>query len=156
KKIVFLGASAVDSIGCDTTWQDPRVSEADRNVDYTCSISGQLNQLLADKGLSDWKSFDLARNGTKLTPMLYAFSRIMELHPEIIVWGEAYNYYLWDNADAAALTPSQYAYMDEVFGRYADTAAVWQAYKTALQKHGWTQVPDLTPVQPPDLSPKYR
>lgn len=156
KKIVFLGASAVDSIGCDTTWQDPRVSEADRNVDYTCSISGQLNQLLAEKGLDDWKSFDLARNGTKLTPMLYVYTRILELHPEIIVWGEAYNYYLWDNADAGALTPSQYAYMDEVFGRYADTAAVWQAYKTNLQKHGWRQVHDSTPVQSPDLSPKYR
>jgi hypothetical protein len=156
KKIVFLGASAVDSIGCDTTWQDRRVSESDRNVHYTCSVSAQFNQLLAEKGLSDWKSFDLARNGTKLTPMLYVYSRIMALHPEIIVWGEGYNYYLWENADAAALTPSQYAYMDEVFGHYDDTAAIWNAYKANLKKHGWTQVHDSTPVQAPVLSAKYR
>ena len=156
RKIVFLGASAVDSIGCDTTWQDRRINDAERNVSFTCSISGQLNQLLAGKGLYDWKSFDLARNGTKLTPMIYVYTRIMELHPEIIIWGEAFDYYLEDNADAAALTPSQYAYMDGVFGRYVDTAAIWNKYKANLQKHGWTQAHDSTPVQAPDLSAKYR
>ena len=154
KKIVFLGASTVDSIGCDTTWHDRRIT--DKNVHFSCSISSQLNQILADKGLTDWKSFDLARNGAKLTPMLYVYSRLLELRPAIIIWGEAFDYYLWNNADAAELTPSQYAYMDHVFNRYLDTAAIWDAYKENLEKHGWGPTKNTTPVQAPSLSPKYR
>jgi hypothetical protein len=156
KKIVFLGASAVDGIGCDTTWVDSRVPLSEKNVHFTCSPSGQLNRILVENGLDDWKSFDLGRNGAKLTSMLYVYSRIISLRPEIVIWGEAFDYYLWENADAAALKPAQYAYMDEVFNRYPDTAAIWRAYKANLEKHGWTPTPDATPVPAPDLSPKYR
>jgi hypothetical protein len=154
KKIVFLGASAVDSIGCDTSWVDKRVKSP--NVHFSCSVSGQLNRILDEQGLTDWKSFDLARNGTKLTPMLYVYSRIIALRPEIVIWGEAFNYYLWVNADAASLTPQQYAYMDEVFNRYPDTAVIWSAYKATLERHGWIPTPGAAPVPAPDLSPKYR
>ena len=70
KKIVFLGASNVDSIGCDYTWSLPPASKATRNAHYSCSIAGQMNELLDEAGQTGWRAFDLARNGSKLTPML--------------------------------------------------------------------------------------
>lgn len=155
KKIVFLGASAVDAIGCDTTWQDTRLTPAEWNIHYSCSVAGQMNDLLAKRGYRDWKAFDLARNGTKLTPMLYVYAQILALKPDIVIWGETYNYYDWENADADALSPGQYALLDRVFGNDPETAATWASYKLTLRANGWIPAPSVPPAVETDLSQRY-
>jgi hypothetical protein len=154
KKIVLLGASAVDSIGCDYTWHTPG-ADGFRNVHFSCSIAGKLNWLLGNAGLGEWKAFDLARNGAKLTDMLYTYARILDLKPEIVIYGDTFNYYMWENADADGISPARYAFMDEVFNRYPETAALWSAYKSNLQRHGWT-ILSSAPEPPIKLGPQPR
>jgi len=155
KKIVLMGASAVDSIGCDYTWHRPKPNVTP-NVHYTCSIAGQLNRLLKLAHLDDWAAFDLARNGSKLTDGLYIYTRILPLEPEIVVYGDSFNYYMWENADANVISPARYSYMDEVFGRYPETAKLWQSYKSNLERHGWMPTPSVAPEQPDPVGPKPR
>jgi hypothetical protein len=155
KKIVFFGASAVDAIGCDSSWSKPQ-TDAPPNVHFTCSVAGQTNRLLAERHIGDWKAFSLARNGMKLTPALYAYARILALQPDIVVLGEAFNYYMLDNADATTLTAEQYAYMDAVFGRFPETAAIWRSYKENLLKHGWIPRPPAAPLPDADTRPRTR
>ncbi|MEA2940428.1 MAG: hypothetical protein QOD09_957 [Bradyrhizobium sp.] len=135
KKIVLLGASAAESIGCDYTWSDDAQG---RNAHYDCSITAKLNSLLKDANLGDWRAFNLARGGSKLTAALYIYARILSLQPETVIYGDSFNYYMWENADASAISPERYAFMDEVFNRYPETAALWGTYKANLQRHGWT------------------
>jgi hypothetical protein len=157
KKIVFFGASAVDSIGCDSSWSKPDIDDSQRNVHSTCSIAGQTNLLLAEEHISGWKAFSLARNGMKLTPELYVYARILALRPDVVVLGEAFNYYMLENADAGTLNAEQYAYMDAVFGQYPETAAIWQSYKETLRRHGWSPGSSETaPLQDADTRPQPR
>jgi hypothetical protein len=153
KKIVFMGASTVDSIGCDSTWGQPEPGQIP-NVHYSCSIAAQFNNILEQAHLGDWKAFNLARNGSKLTDGLYIYARILALQPDIIVYGDSFNFYMWENADADAISPSRYALMDEMFNRYPETAALWRAYKVNLQQHGWTPAP--AEPETIDLGPKPR
>ena len=136
KKIVFLGASTVDSIGCDYTWHRPGPNQIP-NVHYSCSIAGQLNRILKDAHLDDWQAFNLARNGSHLSDELYVYARILSLQPEIVIYGDSFNYYMWQNADADLISPARYAFMDAVFDRDPKTAMLWRAYKDNLQEHGW-------------------
>lgn len=47
KKIVLLGASTVDSVGCDGTWHRPDPTrDPPNNAAYECSIANQLNIVL--------------------------------------------------------------------------------------------------------------
>ncbi|MEJ1937261.1 hypothetical protein WDZ92_44270, partial [Nostoc sp. NIES-2111] len=80
---------------------------------------------------------------------LYTYARILALKPDIVVLGEAFNYYMWENADPGSLTAEQFAYMDAVFGRYQETAAIWRSYKQNLERHGWT--PPSPAAAPPDV-----
>jgi hypothetical protein len=156
KKIVLLGASSVDSIGCDYTWHKPPPG-LEPNVHYSCSIAGQMNELLQRRGLTNWRAFDLARNGGKMTPTLYIYSRIKVLKPDIVVMGDSYNYYMWENADADALAPEQYAYLDKTFSASSKSAQLWSSYKANLERHGWTPTdPNTHPAGDPDLSARPR
>jgi hypothetical protein len=154
KKVVFMGASSVDAIGCDYTWHRPAPGQAP-NVHYTCSLAGQFNSLLKRAHLDDWKAFNLARNGSKLTDGLYIYARILALQPEIVIYGDSFNYYMWENADANAISAARYAFMDEIFSRYPETAARWLAYKVNLQKHGWIAA-NAEPDPPISLDPQPR
>ena len=159
RKIVILGASAADSIGCDASW-----SKQDHNMDppvnahHSCSISSQLNDLLREQGFSDWRSFDLARNGTSLTPMLYTYSRAMEVKPDVIVWGESFPYFMDSNADADRLPSRMYEHLDAVFDR-PSTSKLWQSYRETLSRGatgGWTLPPYHPDLLPPDYQAKPR
>ncbi len=136
KKIVLLGASAVDSIGCDYTWHRPP-KDLEPNAHWSCSISGQMNQLLHDQGRDDWQVYDLARTGAKLTEMLYIYAQIEALKPDVVVYGDSFNYYMWDNADADGLDAEQYGVMSQTFGQDPATADIWNAYLQTLRAHGW-------------------
>jgi hypothetical protein len=155
KKIVFLGASTVDSIGCDYTWSRPP-ADVPPNVHYTCSIAGHMNKLLHERGLGDWHAFNLARNGAKLTSMLYVYARIRELKPEIVVLGEAYNYYLQENAGAADHDAKQYATLEATFGRDPTAAPIWHSYLDTLRSHGATIGPLPAPEPPISTTPEPR
>ena len=152
KKIVLLGSSAVDSIGCDYTWHRP-VEGQERNVHSSCSIAAQMNALLHDRHLSGWKVFDLARNGAKLTDMLYVYSQIAALKPDVVVFGDTFNYYMWDNAGASELGAAQYAAMDETYGRDPKTGGIWQAYEKNLRDHGWKPEPAVPSVSSVPAAP---
>ena len=154
KKVVFMGASTVDAIGCDYTWGRPAPSQVP-NVHYSCSLTGQFNGLLKRAHLDDWKAFNMARNGSKLTDGLYIYARILALQPEVVIYGDSFNYYMWENADANAISGARYAFMDEIFSRYPETAALWQAYKVNLQQHGWIAA-DTEPEPPISLGPQPR
>jgi hypothetical protein len=157
RKIVFLGASNVDSIGCDYTWSLPPASKATRNAHYSCSIAGQMNELLDEAGQSGWRAFDLARNGSKLTPMLYTYARIRELKPDIVIFGEAFPYYAQDNAGAATMKWAQMSYLDEMLGGDPKVAGKWSAYKAQMGEPTRWMPPEGTP--PPsfaDDQPAYR
>ncbi len=148
KKIVFLGASSVDSVGCDGTWSYPDTRRIiQHNADATCSIAGQVNSILAAEGVKDWRAFDLARAGASLTPMLYVYARLRQLKPEIVIYGDTLPYYMNDNADAARLSASQYAELDAMFGGDPATRPTWAAYRQTLRAHGW---------QPPAALPASR
>ena len=146
RKIVLLGASTVDSIGCDYTWHKPPKDTAP-NVHWSCSVAGQLNELLQAQGHGEWEAFDLARTGAKLTEMLYVYAQVAALKPDVVVYGESFNYYMWDNADADGLDGSQYGTMDDVYGEDPRTHDLWLAYQATLRDHGWVRRPD-TGAQP--------
>lgn len=152
KKIVILGASTADSVGCDYTWSLPTEKKVPRNVHFSCSIAGQLNKLLKEAKLDDWQAFNLARNGAKLTPMLYTYATIRELEPELVIYGDLYAYYAKDGAGANDLDATQLAMLDETLGGTPETQAVWSAYKNNLHR----TKPAAEPVarQPPP--PIYR
>ncbi len=137
KKIVLLGASAVDAIGCDYTWHRPPPN-LEPNAHWSCSVAGQLNRLLREKGLNDWQAYDLARTGAKLTEMLYVYSQIEALKPDVVVYGDSFNYYMWDNADADGLDATQYGIMSRDFGHDPATSDIWNAYLQTLRAHGWS------------------
>ena len=134
RKIVLLGASNVDSIGCDYTWSTPAIEDKLRNAHYTCSITGQLNKLLQQEGLSNWRAFNLARNGAKMTSMLYTYARIHALKPEVVIYGDLFPYYAKENAGAKTMTVAQIAYLESFLAKYPDVSALWQKLKAALGK----------------------
>lgn len=153
KKIVILGASAADSVGCDASWSKPDETRDPKiNAHHSCSISGQLNDLLKERGYSDWRVFDLARNGTSLTPMLYTYARAMEVKPDLVVWGESFPYYKNDNASSSALPADMYRHLDAVFDR-PSTKALWQSYRETVAQGGeagkWTIPPYSPALLPP-------
>ncbi len=151
KKIVFLGASAVDSIGCDSTWHKPDPNrDPPSNAHFSCTIAAHLNDELRAAGLGgEWRAFSLARNGTKLTPMLYVLAQLSAIKPEIVVYGDTFDYYLWSNADADALNPRQYAALDQAFAASGATQEIWQAYRQNLVAHGWH--PAVAGAAPPEV-----
>jgi hypothetical protein len=155
KKIVFLGASGVESIGCDYTWHHPE-PEQTRNAHYTCSIAAQLNALLKDEHIDAWRAFNLANSGGKMTDELYVYARIVALKPDLVIYGDSFNYYMWENADAEVLSPAHYAYMDEVFERYPETMKIWRSYKANLEKHGWKPSVSSQPTPAIEIGPRYR
>jgi len=155
KKIVFLGASAIDSTGCDSTWHHPVAGrDPPANAHHSCTVACRLNHELEAAGLGgEWHAFNLARNGTKLTPMLYVLAQISELKPEIVIYGDTYDYYLWENADANELKPEHYAFLDRTFLQWPKENEIWQSYLLNLQKHGWKRpAVEATPKEPPQLS----
>jgi hypothetical protein len=155
KKIVLLGSSAVDSIGCDFSWSkaDP-TRQPTINANYYCSIAADMNDQLRAEGLDDWRVFNLARNGAYLTPMLYVYARIAVTKPEIVIYGDVISQYLANNADADVLNAAHYAYLDRLFGANPNTAVVWRAYRETLIKHGWRPPDETTPSN--DLSPSFQ
>jgi hypothetical protein len=155
KKIVLLGASVVDSIGCDSSWsRADNTRQPERNVSYFCSIAANMNEQLQAAGFGDWRVFNLARNGSWLTPMLYVYARIAVLKPEIVIYGDVIPNYLVNNADADLLTAGDYAYLDKIFGANSNAAAVWRAYRETLMEHGWKS-PAETPA-PKDFPPRFQ
>jgi hypothetical protein len=145
KKIVLLGASSVDSIGCDYTWHAPEVDQA-RNVHYTCSIAAHLNRLLAKGGRDDWRAFNLARNGSKLSTDLYIFAKILSIHPDVVVFGDSFNYYMWENAGANDLSAEQFRFMDSVFSDDPDAAETWREFKNKMEAEGWSPEQSTEPL----------
>jgi hypothetical protein len=155
KKIVLLGASSVDSIGCDFSWSKPDPTRQPTiNAAYYCSIAASMNRQLQRKGLEDWRVFNLARNGAYLTPMLYVHARIAVLKPEIVIYGDVMSQYMANNADANVLNASHYAYLDKTFGASSNTAVIWRAYRETLMKHGWEPPAETTASN--DLSPNFQ
>ena len=162
KKIVLLGASSVDSIGCDSSWSnaDP-TRHPSINADYFCSIAANMNRQLQAEGFDDWRAFNLARNGAWLTPMLYVHARIAVLKPEIVIYGDvirvlgtAVGDYLAKNADANVLNASHYAFLDRTYGASSETALIWRAYRETLMKHGWEPPAETTASN--DRSPRFQ
>jgi hypothetical protein len=113
-----------------------------------------MNEELHTAGLGNWRVFNLARNGARLTPMLYVYARIAVLKPEIVVFGDRIDYYRGDNAGAGDLRPHHYAYLDQIFGADAATAAIWSSYRETLIKHGLAPPPKVKP--PRDLSNRFQ
>jgi hypothetical protein len=155
KKIVLLGASSVDSIGCDSSWSKPDPTRLPTiNANYYCSIAAHMNRKLQEEGFDDWRVFNLARNGAYLTPMLYVYARIAVLKPEIVIYGDVIDQYRANNADANVLNAGHYAYLDSTFGSDSKTAAVWRSYRETLMKHGWEPPAETTTSN--DLSPHFQ
>lgn len=155
RKILVLGGSAVESIGVDYTWSH-EIPGQERNVSSWASVSGQLNEILHEHGKDNWEVFNLARNGAKLTPMLYVYARTLPVKPDLVIMGEAFDTFHLDNADADALNGEQYSSMDRVFGAYPETATLWKAYKSTLAAHGWHPTPAVPPGEPYSVTPKWQ
>jgi hypothetical protein len=134
KKIVLLGGSPVDSVGCDFTWSRREGSQK-RNATYSCSIAAQMNEQLNAAGVKDWRVFNLARNGAGLTPMLYVYAQIHSLRPEIVMYGDDFPFLFADNADADDLTAAQYAEL-ESFAATTQATVEWRAYRDHIVSHG--------------------
>ena len=137
RKIIFLGASAVHSVGCDSTWIPPiQAIREPGNVHYSCSVAAQLNEELAKRGIKGWKAFNLAKAGGRLAPMLYVYSRVLPLKPELVVYGENFPYAMETNAGADNLLREDYASMDQVFSASPATTALWQGFEDTLHRNG--------------------
>jgi hypothetical protein len=141
KKIVIIGASVAESIGCDSSWSTPDPVRPTRNVHYTCSVAGHINELLKNKGLDEWHAFNLGREGARLTSMLYTYARIADLKPEIVIFTDAVGensglYSHTANAGAAALDAEMYSYMDHIFSQDPAADLVWHSYRDNLIKMG--------------------
>lgn len=156
KKIVILGASAADSIGCDASWSTPdKTRVPDINAHYTCSITGQLNELLKARGYDDWRAFDLARNGASLTPMLYTYARAMEVKPEVVIFGESFPYYMHDDANSDALSADMYRHLDALFDR-PSTKSLWLSYRKTIAEKSVNSKWSLPPYSPALLPPAVK
>ncbi len=137
RKIIFLGASAVHSVGCDSTWIPP--SQAIRepaNVHHSCSVAAQVNEELARRGVSGWKAFNLAKAGGRLAPMLYVFAKVQPLKPDLVVYGDNFPYFMETNAGADNLLPGDYAALGQVFSASPAAASLWHGFEGTLQRNG--------------------
>lgn len=140
KKIVILGASAADSLGCDRTWHHPDPQrEPTANAAFECSITNQINLQLRERH-PDWKAFNLARNGAKLTALLYIYARIMELKPEIVIFADTGGYYAWENGGANDLNNEQYDFITRAFQSDPAAMEAWNGFLREMEKHG-TEIP---------------
>ncbi|RZK16611.1 MAG: hypothetical protein EOO43_14310, partial [Flavobacterium sp.] len=133
KKIVVIGASAIDSIGCDASWSH---TDEIPNAHWSCSITNQMNSALKDEGISNWKVFNLARNGARLTPMIYTYLQLLNINPDIVIYGDTYPYYITDNGGATDLKPEHYSYLENISKENPETAKLWADYYAQLLKNG--------------------
>lgn len=137
RKIVFLGASAVHSVGCDYTWIPPaQAIRESANVHYSCSVAEQFNDELARRGIQGWKAFNLAKAGGRLTPMMYVYARLLPLKPEVMVYGDSFPYYMVTNAGADNLLKEDYYAMDSAFSASPVTKSLWRDFEDTLHRNG--------------------
>jgi hypothetical protein len=137
KKIVILGSSVANSLGCDSTWSKENLSRSPtRNVHINCSITGHLNQILKESHLDGWRAFDLACDSSRQLNMLFTYTRIMELHPEIVIFVDSFPYAETQNAGAAELDPQLFAYMDHQLSQIPAVEKVWRPYVSYLTQQG--------------------
>ncbi len=85
-------------------------------------------------GYTGWRVFNLARNGGKLTSSIYIYSRILDLHPEVVVYADSSGYYDWENAGASELQEEHYTFADRVFKGNPEVDKAWQDYIGVLKK----------------------
>jgi hypothetical protein len=146
KKIVFLGASAVHSVGCDCTWIPPTQSiRQSANVHYSCSVAEQFNDELARRGIKGWKAFNLAKAGGRLMPMMYVYARLLPLKPELVVYGDSFPYYMMSNAGAESLLSDDHSFLRKTFNEHAATRALWGRFEEHLRANGLSATPLLSP-----------
>lgn len=146
RKIIFLGASAVHSVGCDSTWIPP--SQAIRepaNVHHSCSVAAQVNEELARRGITGWKAFNLAKAGGRLAPMLYVFAKVLPLKPDIVVYGDNFPYSMETNAGADNLLRDDYAALGQVFSASPAAASLWHGFEDTLHRNGLATGPTRSP-----------
>lgn len=148
RKIVVLGSSVADSIGCDSSWSTANPHrQPERNVHKTCSVTGHLNTLLERQGLKNWQAFNLACDSSRLATMLLTYARIAALKPDIVVFIDSFPYSETQNAGVTYLDANLYAYMDSVYTETAEVAPVWHAYNRFLTQQGAAtdyKVPSIT------------
>lgn len=137
RKIVFLGASAVHSVGCDYTWFQPAqaIREPD-NVHYSCSVAEQFNDELVRRGIKGWKAFNLGKAGGRLVPMVYVYARLLPLKPDVVVYGDNFPYYMETNAGADNLQGEDYEFLGRVFSVTQQTRSIWEGFEATLREHG--------------------
>ena len=159
KKIVILGSSSMESLGCDGSWSTEDKSRSpSRNVSYACTITHQMNLLLQEKGATDWRVFNLARNGSYMSAMLVTYAHLVRLKPEIVIFGDIYpfNVNVTKNAGADYLTSAQYAFAGSVFKNDPEAHTIWTNFITTLKKNGLDKPTEgvAFPVPPPLYIPK--
>ena len=152
KKIVIFGASAAESLGCDSTWHHPdktRVPQS--NASFQCSITNQLNLLLQKQGYFGWRAFNLARNGGKITSSLYLYSRVLKLKPEIVIFADSGGYYQWSNGGAGEITPAHYSFIDATVKLDKVARETWERFVRTQEARGFKREPyaDRPPKQYP-------
>lgn len=86
KKIVILGASNAESLGCDGSLSvDDKSRTPARNVHHTCRVDRQLQALLDAHGYGDWQVFNLARTGAASMAVLLVYLLASETKPNIVI-----------------------------------------------------------------------
>ncbi|MFH1378720.1 MAG: hypothetical protein ABII23_00445 [bacterium] len=88
KKIVFIGPSYTNSIGCDRSFSlEDCTRSPSTNYHFTARIDYQLNKILAKNGITDWQAFNLACNAARINFLLYVYVATHLIKPDIIIYG---------------------------------------------------------------------
>jgi len=138
KKILFLGVSYVDSMGCDQSWSYPDTTrDPERNVHFSCRIDHRLTQLLKDSGRDDWVALNLARSASLISSSVYTYVAVHKIHPEIIIYG----------GDTALFSDNGEIGLDNVRASRLESFFVnanneklyelWESFKQSLRCRGW-------------------
>lgn len=139
KKILLLGVSYVDSMGCDQSWSYPDPTRnPERNVHFSCRIDHQLNQLLKEAGRDDWVVLNLARSAAMISSNVYTYVAIHEIRPEIIIYGG--DTAIFTDDGAIGLDDIRASRLEGYFSSKNDKNlyALWESFKKSLRNRGWS------------------
>jgi len=137
KKIVLLGASAVDSYGCDSTWHKPdETRNPSHNVSHYCTITNHLNNILNVKGYKNYHVFNLGVNGGKLSASIYVYARILDLKPDLVIFADTNGYYALDRSGGLDLSNEQYTFIDKKLRNEPLVYKIWKNYFNHLKSKG--------------------
>lgn len=139
KKILILGASNADSLGCDGSLSvDDKSRTPPRNVHFTCRIDYLLQQQLWAHGHKDWRVFNLGRTGTSALAVMMIYLLASEVRPDIVInVGGRHNQNRNGDWETLIAKPEHATFVDNMLSNDPTVRPEWLELKKVLMRHGW-------------------